>query len=451
MAVVDRSGSPLSEAELQALLPADGECSKLLLARCSLASLPMKIPAGWRPLVHLDLGSNQLASVPASLGDLHALEVLNLAGNRLTTLPPELGRLRRLRVLGLRSNRLASLPEELFAGLEALESLFLTDNELTSLSDSLGACLSLRKLQCASNRLSSLSPSLLRLPRLEMLRVPCNQLPRDGVCVAALSAAPSLCWMSLACNPGWPEPPARREVPLVTPADYAPDASDATLGPSGASGVVKACSWRGGAYALKRFTGGVSPDGRPQDELACTLALPRAPGLVDCVAVQRAPELATLMAIAPGAPLGGRPGPTPLLRSTYAPGARYGARVALRTLCDVALALRACHGAGVSHGDVYAHNLVVDPASGAATLVDFGAAFAYGPAGEGPWEALEVRAFGILVAELAGRLEAADELADALLRLAERCSGGAPPERPRFADIVEHLRKLGCESRDASH
>ena len=38
------------------------------------------------------------------------------------------------------------------------------------------------------------------------------------------------------------------------------------------------------------------------------------------------------------------------------------------------------HSVGLSHGDLYAHNILVHPQSGDAKLADFGAAFYYGGA-----------------------------------------------------------------------
>ena len=428
--VVDRSGAPLSDAQAAEALPAD--TSRLVLARCALTSLPPSLPGGWRALTLLDVGGNALTLLPSALGELATLETLNAADNLLTSLPAELCLLSRLRLLGLRGNRLEALPETL-GSLRALESLFLTDNRLRALPASIGECVALRKVQAASNLLASLPASLWSLPLLEMLRVPCNQLPREAL--AGVEASPSLCWLSLAGNPGWPAPPPARAVPQLAPSDYA--AGSDALGPAGASGGVFAASWRGEAVALKLFrTSSLSPDGHPEDEVACALALPAGcASLVSCIGLQRAP-LAMLMTRVSGAPLGGRPGPVPLLRSRYAEGARFAPQQALRTARDVAHALAACHAAGIAHGDVYAHNIVVEAATGAATLVDLGAAFSY--AGAGGFERVEVRAFGILLRELAERVEGSASVAASLHQLAGECLA-EPSLRPSFAAIALRL------------
>jgi serine/threonine protein kinase len=77
--------------------------------------------------------------------------------------------------------------------------------------------------------------------------------------------------------------------------------------------------------------------------------------------------------------------------------------LALGIACDVADALAHLHQRGVMHGDLYAHNILIDPVHGQARLGDFGAATRL-PAqpsdvGRGLL-ALEVRALGCLLEEL---------------------------------------------------
>jgi leucine-rich repeat protein SHOC2 len=64
----------------------------------------------------LFLNDNQLTSLPAELGTLTALRVLNLNENQLTSLPAELGTLTALTMLLLCGNQLTSLPAEWVAG-----------------------------------------------------------------------------------------------------------------------------------------------------------------------------------------------------------------------------------------------------------------------------------------------------------------------------------------------
>jgi Leucine-rich repeat (LRR) protein len=58
--------------------------------------------------------NNLLATLPASISALTALEVLDLHTNKLTSLPIEIRLLTSLRTLNVSSNQLRSIPAELF-------------------------------------------------------------------------------------------------------------------------------------------------------------------------------------------------------------------------------------------------------------------------------------------------------------------------------------------------
>src|SRR6516162_4330932 len=59
----------------------------------------------------LDLGHNQLASLPQNLGDLTELsDFLYLHDNRLTTVPSSIRRLQKLRYLNISDNLISAFP-----------------------------------------------------------------------------------------------------------------------------------------------------------------------------------------------------------------------------------------------------------------------------------------------------------------------------------------------------
>ena len=84
-------------------------------------------------VVRLDLSEVSLSQVvPACIGRLTSLQVLNLGGNQLTSLPAEIGQLASLEQLYLQGNQLTSVPAEI-GQLTALKSVNLGANQLTSL------------------------------------------------------------------------------------------------------------------------------------------------------------------------------------------------------------------------------------------------------------------------------------------------------------------------------
>src|SRR3974390_1197620 len=108
----------------------------LVLADNGLREVSEKI-GQLKKLRMLDLGHNQLGSVPDALGDLIGLtDFLYLHDNRLSGLPPSLARLTLLRYLNLSENQFQQLPECVF-GMAGLVELRISDNPIERLPDSL--------------------------------------------------------------------------------------------------------------------------------------------------------------------------------------------------------------------------------------------------------------------------------------------------------------------------
>src|SRR5262249_16939307 len=80
----------------------------------------------------LNLGSNQLTTLPEAITRLASLQSLDLGSNQLTTLPEAITRLASLQSLDLSDNPLTTLPEAI-ARLASLQTLHLSGNQLTTL------------------------------------------------------------------------------------------------------------------------------------------------------------------------------------------------------------------------------------------------------------------------------------------------------------------------------
>ncbi|XP_064892163.1 E3 ubiquitin-protein ligase LRSAM1 isoform X2 [Columba livia] len=80
----------------------------------------------------LDLHNNQLASLPADIGQLTSLQVLNLERNLLKCLPQSIGDLAQLQMLNVKGNKLKELPATV-SGLRSLRTLDLSENALQEL------------------------------------------------------------------------------------------------------------------------------------------------------------------------------------------------------------------------------------------------------------------------------------------------------------------------------
>lgn len=403
-----------------------------------------EIPAAIEHLTNLqllDVSNNLLTSLPEEIGALTALTSLNAMGNYLQDLPHSIGKLSALRRLGLKDNRLESLPPSL-GHLSQLRELFLTNNCLESLPDEIEGCRSLVKLQASHNKFQKLPESIGHLPNLELLRVACcniTEMPKSLPCARSLS------WLSMASNPVCHVPSPRRGTVQTVSIDELEIGRK--LG-DGASGDVYQGIWQNQKVAVKLFREDCSPDGHAKEEIAIASSLSDR-NLVKVLARLNDP-LGLVMDFVDAKPLAEKPNSHSLLRCRWNKDILFSLSFVFNVATGVASALEHMHARGVLHGDVYAHNVLVD-ANGNATLCDYGAASAYlknSPLSP-VYEGLEIRAFGLLLRDLIQRVDIAFEGMEAsldaqkqILLIIQQCTTGAPESRPRMSVITRKLRSL---------
>ena len=406
----------------------------------------------------LNLSGNALRSLPADLPRLHRLRVIFCSDNQFTELPAVLGECPQLTMIGFKANRIGRVPAAALP--PRLRWLILTANELEELPEAIGDCPDLQKLMLAGNRLRTLPASLARCQQLELLRVAANQLTELP---AWLLALPRLAWLAAAGNPlgAAAEAAAVARHPLAA-ISWASLALGLRLG-EGASGIIYRAEWQpvglataaGEAVAVKLFKGAVTSDGLPHSEmLACRCAGPH-PHLVPVrgqVTGHPAGTEALVLALIPPTftILAGPPSLASCTRDEYAPGAEFSVPTALRLALSVAEAATHLHAQGILHGDLYAHNILHQP-SGEALLSDFGAAsfFEAATPAATALQRLEIRALGILLAELLARCPAAAPgLRQAWQALAARCQQPTVAARPLAAAVAAELRAWAAANHD---
>ncbi|WP_459206080.1 leucine-rich repeat-containing protein kinase family protein [Pseudomonas sp. MLB6B] len=393
----------------------------------------------------LNLTGNQLSELPHDLHRLTRLKVLFCSHNLFTELPPGLDKCTQLHTVGFRNNRIVRVDEQALP--PGLRALILTDNALVTLPDALGNCRHLQKLMLTGNRLQALPESLEQCQGLELLRIANNRLP---ALPDWLLRMPRLAWLAYAGNPL----PMRLQAPTA-PQDYpqipwSALTLQAEVG-RGASGVVYQASWQGrtAPVAVKVYKGALTSDGSPQAEMSACLAAADHPHLVEVLGrvddhPEHMPALVMHRIDSHWRNLAGPPSLDSCTRDRYDTALRLGLPALLRLLAGVASAAAHLHATGLLHGDLYAHNILFAP-NGQCLLTDFGAA-SFHPASEASGqalEALEVRAFGILMHELLDL----DQHVDAELQaLAEHCMQAAVEQRPRFAQLANALRQRAAST-----
>lgn len=402
---------------------------------CGLERFPEEIFTLADSLEVLNLTGNALTSLPDDLHRLHRLKVLFCSENRLSDLPLGIGQCPLLETVGLKSNRItrvdpAALPPR-------LRSLVLTDNLLEALPEALGDCADLQKLMLSGNRLRGLPPSLARCTKLELLRIAANRLEQLP---GWLLQMPNLAWLAYAGNP-LPEglrPPAEpQNCPRL---DWHDIQLEQVLG-QGASGVIHRARLRGheAPVAVKLYKGEITSDGTPLDEMNACVDAGTHPHLIPLLGridnhPQGIPALVMELIDPHWRNLAGPPSLDSCTRDTWVSGRRFDRATVRKLAAAVASVVGHLHRHGLSHGDLYGHNILCDE-QGQSLLGDFGAA-SFHPLGDTALERIEVRAFGVLLGEL---LERCDEAAPELLVLQRDCVRPEVGLRPLFAEVLARI------------
>lgn len=391
----------------------------------------------------LNLSGNRLTNLPADLSRLHKLRILFCSDNPFSVLPEVLGDCAQLEMVGFKANRIRHLPATALP--PALRWLILTDNRLEHLPTELGDCTRLQKLMLAGNDLRALPPSLAGLTRLELLRIAANRLE---ALPGWLPELPRLSWLAFAGNPFSDANEAQALYQHSLPPISRTSIELKEVLGQGASGIIHRAHWHrprqpAQAMAAKLFKGNVTSDGLPHSEMAACIAAGEHANLI-----RVAGPLAEQPGEAPGLlleliapifrPLAGPPSLASCTRDCYAPDLRFTFDEALCIARGVAMAVAHLHGRGILHGDLYAHNLLVDD-TGNCLLGDFGAAsfFDTGDVHGQALQRIEARAFGCLLEELLERSPADKQVTrqQRLRQLQEQCMAPQVNQRPDFATL----------------
>ncbi|KAB1204303.1 Plant intracellular Ras-group-related LRR protein 6 [Morella rubra] len=201
--IVDLSGRSLESLPSPSLNL--GTISRLDLSNNNLQSIPESSIARLLNLVELDMQSNQLKSLPNSIGCLSKLKVLNVSGNMIESLPKtiencrvtnvgiiikvylksdgypvnvapvtRMPRKRSLEELNANFNKLMKLPDTIGFELINLKKMSVNSNKLVLLPSSTSHLTSLLVLDARLNCLRSLPEDLENLINLEVLNVSQN-------------------------------------------------------------------------------------------------------------------------------------------------------------------------------------------------------------------------------------------------------------------------------------
>lgn len=419
-----------------------------------LKSFPLEILELGPTLEQLDLSGTGLMCLPPNFGQsLPKLKIAFFSQCAFKTFPRELASCPQLEMVAFRGNGMESIPEDALP--PRLRWLILTDNKLSFLPSSIGQCERLQKCMLAGNQLQYLPMTMRNCRKLGLLRLSSNRLQSLPDWLLDM---PELAFLSFAGNPcSTPSQLDGMANPKLAHVPWTSLEVQNTLG-EGASGIISRAVWHVDSdttqeVAIKIFKGALTSDGRPEDEMEACIAAGQQENIIDVLGrIHGHPEEATgifkgglIMELIPPhyRTLGQPPSLQSCTRDTYPAGTMLPLASGLNILAGIAAAASHLHSHCISHGDLYAHN-ILSTEEGHALLGDFGAATVHGCSSSPMLEQLEVLAFAHLIDDVVGLLpsSADEQIVHRLKNLHQRCAVASVASRPLFDEIVEELRKL---------
>ena len=332
----------------------------------------------------LDLSDNFLTELPSDLDRLVNLRILFLSNNDFTTIPSALASCPKLEMISFKSNKLTAVDENVLP--IDTRWLILTDNQITKLPISMGRLHRLQKLALAGNCLTEFPKTMEHCKNLELARLSANKLTSMPDWLFKL---PKLSWLAFSGNVF--NQTELNDCSIIAPTVQKVSLSEIQLGEligEGASGYIYRARWidkpesistQDLDIAVKVFKGNVTSDGYPEDELDCCLtvgdhnALIKVIGQLDQQDKDQTSGIIMELIDSEFYNLGLPPSLSTCTRDTFDQGVCFTPKDIYKVGSQLLDGLCHLHEQGISHGDIYAHNTMIN-ADYDLLFGDFGAA-----------------------------------------------------------------------------
>ena len=399
-----------------------------------LSTFPSEIFTLADSLEVLDLSNNKLSDLPDEFACLTKLKRVFLSFNQFQHIPPVLAKCPALIMIAFKGNQISDFAEHCLP--ITTQWLILTDNQLKQLPESFGELTHLRKLALAGNQLTRLPNSMRHCQALELVRLSANNLAAIDDWLLEL---PKLSWLAFGGNQ-FNKAQSLENVPLeqVKLTEFA---LVEQIG-EGASGIIHLANWQTHKVALKLFKGAITSDGYPLDEVNCCLQAGIHENLIKVLAYINNPEqLGLVMELISKnyQNLGLPPSLDTCTRDTFAEHTQFTTHAIKHIAKQMVSTLAHLHANNVSHGDVYAHNTMINDENNV-LFGDFGAATNLNTLTEQQrlqMQRIEVRAIGCLIDDLLHVCSEETSEKAQLITLAQQCMNADMTQRPSFA-ILKH-------------
>lgn len=410
-----------------------------------LTELPAELLQLVDTLEILDLSGNKLTDLPKDITLFKKLRILFLSNNNFTGFPDVLENCTALDIIGFKANQIQAIPENAIP--VSLRWLILTDNRIEALPESIGRCTKLQKVMLAGNRLQALPDSMQACKNIELLRISANDI---HVLPAWLLTLPRLSWLAYANNP-CSVLTQQEHVTLLPQLSWESFIFEEQLGAGASGDIFKAyLKDEKAPVAIKIFKGAVTSDGLPYDEMQACIKAGKHENLVNVQGElighpDGKPGLIMELIDADYKNLGGPPNFVTCTRDTFTTEQAFSPDAILSIARGIASVADQLHANGVMHGDLYAHNTLIN-SHFHPLLGDFGAATVYSRGAKVHTgillERIEVRAFGCLLDDLLSRADQSVEAMYALEDLRDSCLNANTESRPCFKEIKKALQAI---------
>ncbi|MBQ4858198.1 leucine-rich repeat-containing protein kinase family protein [Pseudoalteromonas sp. MMG007] len=390
----------------------------------------------------LDLSNNNLSDLPTEFACLHRLKRVFLSFNQFKYIPKVLAKCPALIMVAFKGNQisefaLSSLPKN-------IEWLILTDNTLSELPEDFGNYTQLKKLALAGNSLKQLPISLANCTNLELVRLSANNLTKIDDWLLEL---PKLAWLAFAGNEFNKAQCLTKSTLKNTPLENFQ--LKKVIG-QGASGVIHLANAENNNVAVKLFKGAITSDGYPLDEVNCCLQAGSHINLINVLSyIEQSTQLGLVMELigTDYTNLGLPPSLETCTRDTFNDGCTYPVEAVYKIAKQMANTLAHLHDNYVSHGDIYAHNTMINEQYDV-LFGDFGAATNLAMLSEYQQQQIqliEVRAFGCLIEDLLSTVSTKDKQSELFAKMSDiaaRAINTAIASRPNFKALSALLNDL---------